>query len=58
MIEPSDVFKCAKMKNDGAKKKQNKKKDPKNNLPVLDLQRHLQLLVCLFMPQEIAILDL
>lgn len=55
MIEPPDVFKCAKMTE---QKKKQKKKDPKNNLPVLDLQRHLQLLVCLFMPQEIAILDL
>lgn len=52
MIKPPDVFKCAK------KKEQKKKKTKNKNLPVLDLQRHLQLLVCLFMPQEIAILDL
>lgn len=45
------VFKCAKMT-------EQKKKQKTKNSPVLDLQRHLQMLVCLFMPQEIAILDL
>lgn len=56
MNKPPGVFKCAKMTE---QKKTKKKKQPKNkNSPVLDLQRHLQMLVCLFMPQEIAILDL
>lgn len=55
MNKPPGVFKCAKM----TEQKKNQKKTPKNkNSPVLDLQRHLQMLVCLFMPQEIAILDL
>lgn len=51
MNKPPGVFKCAKMT-------EQKKNQKTKNSPVLDLQRHLQMLVCLFMPQEIAILDL
>lgn len=54
MNKPPGVFKCAKM----TEQKKQKKKPKNKNSPVLDLQRHLQMLVCLFMPQEIAILDL
>lgn len=55
MKTPPGVFKCAKMTE---QKKKTKTKTKNKNSPVLDLQRHLQMLVCLFMPQEIAILDL